>query len=71
MSIDRTLKAGSSLKGVRSVLTRAERITRLASEGSFDMEKDCALGLPKVRVHRSKVGGKAKKEEKKDETPAK
>jgi len=61
MTTDRTLKVHGGLLRARSVLTRAERIARLADEGKFDPEADCPLGLPKVRVRRSKVGTKAKK----------
>ncbi len=62
MSMDRTLKIHGLLKGSRSVLTRAERITQLVEEGKFDMETGNPLGLPKVRVRHSKVGSKSKKE---------
>ena len=61
MSIDPTLKFHGALKGSRSVLTRAERITRLIEEGKFDPEADNPFGLPKVRVRHSKVGTKSKK----------
>lgn len=64
MTMDRTLKASSGLLRTRSVLTRAERIEKLEEDGKFDPEKDSPLGLPKVRVKKTKVGGKAKKEEK-------
>ena len=62
MSLDRTLKAHGSLKGARSVMTRAERIARMMDEGRFDPEKDSPLGLPKLRVRHSKAGSKTKKE---------
>lgn len=62
MSLDRTLKLRSGLSGSRSVLSRAERITRLADEGKFDPESDSPLGLPKVKVRHSRAGTKAKKE---------
>ncbi|HDZ22344.1 hypothetical protein LCGC14_0203920 [marine sediment metagenome] len=62
MSIDRTLKFHGALKGSRSVLTRAERITLLIEEGKFDPEADNPFGLPKVRIRHSKVGTKSKKE---------
>ena len=62
MSLDRTLKLNSGLTGSRSVLSRAERIARLAEEGKFDPEKDNPLGLPKVKVRHSRAGTKAKKE---------
>lgn len=50
MSMDRSLKTKGSLTGVRSVLTRAERISKLSSDKKFDAKKDKALGLPKTRV---------------------
>ena len=62
MSIDRTLKFHGALKGSRSVLSRAERITRLIEEGKFDPEADSPFGLPKVRIRHSKAGTKSKKE---------
>ncbi|MBT3199612.1 MAG: small basic protein [Phycisphaerales bacterium] len=62
MSLDRTLKLDGGLTGSRSVLSRAERIARLAEEGKFDPEKDNPLGLPKVKVRHSRAGTKAKKE---------
>lgn len=64
MTIDRSLKIHGGLVRSRSVLTRAERIQRLIEEGKFDPEKDCPLGLPKVRIKHSKAGTKTKKEEK-------
>ncbi len=63
MSIDSSLKNRAGLMGRRAVLTRAERITKMAEEGQFDEENDSPFGLPKMRTLRSKVGSKAKKEE--------
>ena len=63
MSIDSSLKIKGGLKGRRSVLTRAERIAKMVEEGTFDMETDSPVGIPKTRVVRSKAGAKAKKEE--------
>jgi len=63
MSLDRTLKTHGGMLRTRSVLTRAERIERLADEGKFDPESDSPLGLPKVRVRTSKAGTKTKKAE--------
>ena len=63
MSLDRTLKTHGGMLRARSVLTRAERIERLADEGKFDPEGDSPLGLPKVRVRTSKAGIKTKKVE--------
>lgn len=61
MSIHRSLRGVDTLVGERSVLTRVERIQRLAKEGKFDKESDSALGLPKVRTKfRVLTGKKAK-----------
>jgi small basic protein (TIGR04137 family) len=62
MSLDRTLKLSGGLVRARSVLTRAERITKLTEDEKFDKDKDNPFGLPKVRVHHSRAGMKAKKE---------
>lgn len=63
MTMDRSLKDHGGLKGSRSVLTRAERITKMQEESRFDPEKDSPFGLPKMRVRTSRAGSKAKKEE--------
>jgi small basic protein (TIGR04137 family) len=63
MTMDRSLKSLSGLKGSRSVLTRAERIAKMQDESRFDPEKNSPFGLPKLRVRTSKAGAKAKKEE--------
>jgi small basic protein (TIGR04137 family) len=63
MSLDRTLRMHGGLIRSRSVLTRAERIARLTEEEKFDKDKDNPFGLPKVRVHHSRAGHKAKKAE--------
>ena len=67
MTLDRTLKVHGGPARTRSVLTRAERIEQLMEEGRFDPEKDCPLGLPKIKVRHSKAGTKTKKAE---EAPA-
>ena len=61
MTLDRTLKTRGGLARTRSVLTRAERIARMADEGKFDLEKDSPFGLPKAKVRHSKAGTKTKK----------
>ncbi|MBN1553704.1 MAG: small basic protein [Phycisphaerae bacterium] len=63
MTMDRSLKNRGGLKGSRSVLTRAERITKMMDENRFDAEADSPFGLPKLRVRTSKAGSKGKKEE--------
>ncbi len=50
MSLHRSLKTKSgALEAHRNVLTRAERITKLADMGTFDPERDTPIHLPKVR----------------------
>ncbi len=58
MSIHRSLRGVNTLVGERSVLTRVERIERLAKEGQFDVESDSPLGLPKVRTKFNVATGK-------------
>ena len=61
MSIDRSLKTASNLARHRNVLTRDERITKLAERGEFDAKKDDPIGLPKVGNRKVVTGGKTKK----------
>lgn len=61
MSIDQSLKTGSLLAKHRNVLTRAERVEKLVSQGKFDMESGEPLHLPKVANRRVITGGKKKK----------
>ncbi len=64
MTIDKSLKVRRGLMRSRSVLTRAERIAKLADSDRWKVG-DPVLGLPKVRVQRVvlKKKKKAKKEE--------
>jgi len=48
MSLDSSLKTKGALAGKRSVLTRAERITKLLEEKKIDPKKSGALGLAKT-----------------------
>ncbi len=66
MSLDRSLKSGSGLAKHRNVLTRAERIERLAAKGNFDPADGDPLGLVKV-ANRKLVTGKTKKKGKAEE----
>jgi len=50
MSLDRSLKISANLTGKRSVMTRAERITKMQADKRFDPKKDKALGIPKTLV---------------------
>jgi small basic protein (TIGR04137 family) len=64
MTIDKSLKIRRGLIKNRSVLSRAERITRLTETERWK-EGDPVLGLPKVRV--IKLALKKKKKVKKEE----
>ena len=64
MSLDRSLKSAGSLARHRNVLTRAERLKKLAEEDRWK-EGDAVLGLPKVSNRNLKIGRKAKKKEEK------
>lgn len=50
MSLDPSLKSKTSLTGVRSVLTRAERVAKMKADKKFDEKKQSPLGIPKTRV---------------------
>jgi small basic protein (TIGR04137 family) len=50
MSLDRSLKTAGALTQKRSVMTRAERVQKMATDKKLDPKKDGALGLPKTRV---------------------
>lgn len=50
MSLDRSLKISAKLAGKRSVMTRAERITKMQADKRFDLAKDKPLGLPKTLI---------------------
>jgi small basic protein (TIGR04137 family) len=58
MSLDRSLKSASSLVRHRNVLTRGERLDKLAEEEKWD-DKKSVFGLPKV-AHRKAAVGKSK-----------
>ncbi len=63
MSIDRSLKVRGSLSRHRNVLSRAERIEKLAEEERWQ-EGDPVTGLVKVAHRKGHSGKKAAKEEK-------
>jgi small basic protein (TIGR04137 family) len=63
MTIHSSLRGVDTLSGERSVLTRIERIEKLAKAGKFDSENDSAWGLPKVRTKFKVAGAKKKKAE--------
>ncbi|MBB6431060.1 small basic protein [Algisphaera agarilytica] len=66
MSLDASLKSGGGLSRHRNVLTRAERIAKLAENGEFDTEQDNPLGIRKVG-NRKLVTGKSSKKKKEAE----
>ncbi len=61
MSIDRSLKTASSLSRHRNVLSRTERIEKLAALDQFDTTSGDPLGLPKVANRKVVTGSKTKK----------
>ncbi len=48
MSLDPSLKTKGNLSGVRSVMTRAERVEKLLAEKKLE-QKGSPLGLPKTK----------------------
>ncbi|MEO0513972.1 MAG: small basic protein [Planctomycetota bacterium] len=66
MSLDASLKSGGGLSRHRNVLTRAERIAKLAEAGEFDKDSDNPLGIRKVG-NRKIVTGKSSKKKKEAE----
>ncbi len=50
MSLDRSLRVAGGQAKVRSVMTRAERVAKMAGDKKLDTGKHGALGLPKTRV---------------------
>jgi len=50
MSLDPSLRTKGTLSGVRSVLTRAERVARMKDDRKFDDKKNSPMSLPKTRV---------------------
>lgn len=62
MSLDRSLKTSGGLSKHRNVLTRAERIARMADGGKFNMKTGTPLGLPKVGNRKIKAVKTAKKD---------
>lgn len=66
MSLDSSLRSAAGLTRHRNVLTRAERVAKLAAAGKFDMDKDTPLGMAKL-ANRKLVTGKSAKKKKTDE----
>lgn len=53
MSIDRSLKTSGKLAAKRSVLTRAERISKMIEEKKVTQQTAKALGIPKTLAPKS------------------
>ena len=70
MTIHPSLKGVNTLVGERSVLSRVERIQKLAKEGKLDPEADSAYGLPKVRTKFKVAKAKKKKADDAEATEA-
>lgn len=66
MTIDKTLKVKRGATSNRSVLTRAERLTKL-KEADRWQDGDSPLGLPKVRVRKLQMKKKKKKKEEEED----
>ncbi len=66
MTMDKSLRIRRGLMRSRSVLSRAERLTRL-QEAERWKEGDSPLGLPKVRVYKLTMKKKKKKKEEGEE----
>lgn len=64
MTIDKSLKIRRGSSGTRSVLTRAERLTKLKESDRWT-EGNSPFGIPKVRV--TKLVMKKKKKAKEEE----
>ena len=62
MSLDRSLRSAGLLTPHRNVLTRPERVAKLAEKGKFDTLTSNPLGLPKVG-NRKVVAAKGPKKE--------
>lgn len=62
MTMDKSLRTRAGLVRTRSVLSRAERITRLQSSDRWQ-EGQSPLGLPKVRVYKLSMKKKKKRKE--------
>jgi len=60
VSIHRSLTSRSKLKRQRNVLTRSERVEKLADEGRWQ-EGDPIFGLPTTKIVKVKSGKKKKK----------
>jgi len=46
--MDPSLRTSTTGVGKRSVMTRAERVSKMMTDKKFDPKKDKALGIPKT-----------------------
>jgi len=69
VSIHRSLASRSKLKRQRNVLSRVERIEKMADQGRWNAG-DTVFGLPALKVLKIKTGKKKKKEKEAEETAA-
>ncbi len=69
MTMDKSLKIRRGMVRSRSVLSRAERLTRLQTADRWK-EGDPPFGLPKVRVYKLSMKKKKKKKEEEGEAGA-
>ncbi|HEY2893126.1 MAG TPA: small basic protein [Pirellulales bacterium] len=69
MTMDKSLRVRRGLTRSRSVLTRAERLTRLKDADRWT-DGGSPLGLPKVRVYKLAMKKKKKKKEEEGEAGA-
>lgn len=69
MTLDKSLKVRRGMAGVRSVLTRAERLLKLKEDERWK-EGQPVLGLPKVRVMKISLKKKKKTKEEGEATAA-
>ena len=70
MTIDKSLKVRAGATANRSVLTRAERLSRLKEADRWE-EGESPFGLPKVRVRKLQMKKKKKKKEEEGKEEAK
>lgn len=62
MSLDRSLKTAAGLSRHRNVLTRTERVAKLAENKKFDLGAGNPIGLPKVANRKVVAAAKPKKD---------
>ncbi|MEM1304087.1 MAG: small basic protein [Planctomycetota bacterium] len=67
MTIDKSLKVRQGAGGSRSVLTRGERLQKLAETERWS-DGESPFGLPKVRVRKLQLKKKKKKKDDEDDS---